>query len=431
MNELREKTEFSSEDELKESLDLKLEKFNSEKLEHDKEKKKLTDLIKILEHDLSSLENNLENKIHLIQVHEGNKLRCEELTRLISMQEISVAVDEQKLISVDNKKLEGIIKDLISTAEKNKDLMFENQKLLKDKFETLEKQYPETSDSVKENLEYYRDRLASTRKHFAKYLEVFEAFSLELPDTQEGLEEINKELAEELSKLILEKEKYDSHLNSSLILEKLACRALEYSKSESLKAELYSLENMLNKRKALSVPLEGDLENINKFIQNKANEFFNTPLINKLYESIEPHPDFREIHFECTLSEKSRGELNIFAYNPSDEQKLSPNLSFSSAQINVLSLSVFLARALTTKDDDGNNVDCIFIDDPIQSMDSINVLSLIDLIRNIITNFGKQVIISTHDENFHELLKSKIPTDHFRSKYMRLESFGKVVEDWI
>lgn len=88
-----------------------------------------------------------------------------------------------------------------------------------------------------------------------------------------------------------------------------------------------------------------------------------------------------------------------------------------------------MARALNTTKHDGEPVDCIFIDDPIQSMDSINVLSLIDLFRNISYRLDKQLIVSTHDENFHELLKRKIPSSVFGAKYLKLASFGKVAVD--
>ena len=117
----------------------------------------------------------------------------------------------------------------------------------------------------------------------------------------------------------------------------------------------------------------------------------------------------------------------LFIYIEDHEKNIvSPTLHFSSAQINVLSLSIFLAKALNAKDYENNPVNCIFIDDPIQSMDAINVLGVIDLIRNLAVNLGKQIIISTHDENFHELLKRKIPPNLFKSKYLELESFGKV-----
>jgi len=107
---------------------------------------------------------------------------------------------------------------------------------------------------------------------------------------------------------------------------------------------------------------------------------------------------------------------------------ISPILFFSAAQTNILSLSVFLANALHAKDDNKKNIDVILIDDPIQSMDSINILSTIDLLRSICLNFDKQIIISTHDENFFGLLQRKIPTEIFGSKFLQLEKFGVVSE---
>ena len=69
-------------------------------------------------------------------------------------------------------------------------------------------------------------------------------------------------------------------------------------------------------------------------------------------------------------------------------------LYFSAAQLNILSLSVFLANALHATDKSGAALDVILIDDPIQSMDSINVLATIDLLRNVSERFDKQIIIS-------------------------------------
>lgn len=62
-------------------------------------------------------------------------------------------------------------------------------------------------------------------------------------------------------------------------------------------------------------------------------------------------------------------------------------------------------------------------------MDSINILSTIDLIRSIVVNLNKQIVLSTHDENFHSLLKRKMPPSLFNSKYIELETFGKVKSD--
>ncbi len=138
---------------------------------------------------------------------------------------------------------------------------------------------------------------------------------------------------------------------------------------------------------------------------------------------------FRRISVQIYFND-SKPKLNICVYKDNNETDfIIPNLYFSQAQLNILSLCIFLAKALNAKDDRGKPIDCIFIDDPIQSMDSINILSTIDLLRSIVVNEKKQIILSTHDENFHNLLKKKMPPTLFKSKFMELETFGKVKAD--
>lgn len=60
-------------------------------------------------------------------------------------------------------------------------------------------------------------------------------------------------------------------------------------------------------------------------------------------------------------------------------------------------------------------------------MDLVNILSTTDLLRSICLRFGKQIIISTHDENFFGLLQRKILAQILGSKFMRLEKFGVAV----
>ncbi len=54
------------------------------------------------------------------------------------------------------------------------------------------------------------------------------------------------------------------------------------------------------------------------------------------------------------------------------------------------------------------------------------VLSFIDLLRSIVVVLDKQVIFTTHDENFHRLFQKKIPPTRFRSEFLELETYGKV-----
>lgn len=217
----------------------------------------------------------------------------------------------------------------------------------------------------------------------------------------------NKQLLEEYAKL----EMYSENIATFL-------------QSENAKRELEKFQKEFDDLKDTLEPvlIEEKLKT-KSFLQHKIQEFFYETLINDLYRKIDPHPEFREVQFRADFEAESP-RLDVFVKSKGDETLLIPNLYFSTAQINILSLSIFLATALNS-----SKYDCIFIDDPIQSMDSINVLSTIDLFRSIVVNHNKQIILSTHDENFHNLLQKKMPPKLFSSKFLELESFGKLKSD--
>ncbi|MGR5125115.1 AAA family ATPase [Vibrio harveyi] len=193
-----------------------------------------------------------------------------------------------------------------------------------------------------------------------------------------------------------------------------------------LSKELSELNLRFTKMNEIKDKLESDLDSITNTLKSLVDGYFYKELINKVYEKIDPHPEFKEIKFECSFPDNSSPQLNVFVQKEESTDFISPNLSFSSAQISVLSLSIFLARAINNKGYDGKPCECIFIDDPIQSMDSINILSTIDLLRNVSFNLDRQIVISTHDENFFELMKVKLPLG--KAKFFSLVSYGRVEE---
>ncbi len=199
---------------------------------------------------------------------------------------------------------------------------------------------------------------------------------------------------------------------------------LKYQKAKKEEADIIKQKKFLEEK--VRPILEQERQKVSKHLNNQISSFFYEDLINDLYKRIDPHPDYKRLKFICDFKD-DKPKLNVCLYKDgSDEDPIIPNLYFSTAQLNILSLSIFLAKALNAKDDNGNPIESIFIDDPIQSMDSINILSTIDLFRGIVVNQEKQIILSTHDENFHNLLKKKIPSGLFRSKFIELETFGKV-----
>ncbi len=236
------------------------------------------------------------------------------------------------------------------------------------------------------------------------------------------LEDRKRKSNEEINKLELRIKDYN-------LLAKLKENVTPYLKYEKAKIKEKDTNGRIDFLKnKIAKELDYELKSVADYLAQQINSFFYEGLINDLYRKIDPHPDYKTVTFKCDFSD-TKPKLNVCVYQEKQDELIIPNLYFSTAQLNILSLSIFLAKALNAKDDKGNPLECIFIDDPIQSMDSINILSTIDLLRSIVVNHKKQIILSTHDENFHNLLKKKMPSSLFNSKFMELETFGKVKID--
>ena len=78
---------------------------------------------------------------------------------------------------------------------------------------------------------------------------------------------------------------------------------------------------------------------------------------------------------------------------------------------------------LTEKD---TTLNTIFMDDPIQHLDGINLLAFIDLLRTITTVMGRQIVISTHNEHFYNLIKVKMDDRYYLSRFIELNSVGEI-----
>lgn len=86
----------------------------------------------------------------------------------------------------------------------------------------------------------------------------------------------------------------------------------------------------------------------------------------------------------------------------------------------------FLGGALSASNP---KVNTIFIDDPIGHFDDLNVLSFIDVLRIIISETDWQIIISTHEESFYEIMKVKLNPKYYNSKFLIFKDEGNVEED--
>ena len=190
------------------------------------------------------------------------------------------------------------------------------------------------------------------------------------------------------------------------------------SKKQSMESNKMNLE-FLSKR---IEKLQESKNYVEDYIVNKTNEYFNSDIINQIYNKIDPHPTMKHIKF---MTQKDNGGLKtrIYTYDESESNKMSPVVYLSSAQVNILSLCIFLSKVLSEKNTTFNT---IFIDDPIQHLDGINLLSFIDVLRTITTDLGRQIVISIHNEQFYKLLKVKMDEKYYSSKFIELTSTGRV-----
>lgn len=76
---------------------------------------------------------------------------------------------------------------------------------------------------------------------------------------------------------------------------------------------------------------------------------------------------------------------------------------------------IIIALTLVLNKIYGNSgLKCILIDDPVQTMDDLNVASLVDLLRNEFRNY--QLIVSTHEEDFSRYIRYKYEKYQLKTK---------------
>ncbi|BBH24052.1 hypothetical protein Back11_53970 [Paenibacillus baekrokdamisoli] len=231
---------------------------------------------------------------------------------------------------------------------------------------------------------------------------------------QWSIEEIKGFIQDALKNVQSEKEKL-IQLESVVIK---SITAIENAKEELLlktrQEEMRVQQSHLEQLDQLKKTANADQESVKDLINNvkpavdqlnekMISELFDT--IQKIFSRINSHPVYNHINFNKEYRHKSY-KLLILVINGYLENQTQANATyiFSSAQINSIALSFFMAMGVHQQ---WSSLQLMGMDDPIQSMDEINVLSLIDLIRLFMEKYDKQFIISTHDYSFYQMMLKK------------------------
>ena len=147
------------------------------------------------------------------------------------------------------------------------------------------------------------------------------------------------------------------------------------------------------------------------------------PLLQNIWARIDPHPAFRFVSFFPQVF-RGKGQLSTIVSDPIEDKKSElPAAVLSSSQVNALAVSVFLALNIGIPKPP---MPVAILDDPLQSLDDINLLGLIDLFRR--TKKQRQFLVSTHDARFGELLSRKLrPGDPSgRTVVIELDSWNRM-----
>jgi exonuclease SbcC len=127
------------------------------------------------------------------------------------------------------------------------------------------------------------------------------------------------------------------------------------------------------------------------------------PLVERIYARMDPHPAFTEVSLG-TSYKGGHGRIRPLVTDPSAGLKdRDPYTLFSSSQLNALAVSVFLGLNLGTRE---APLQVVMLDDPLQSLDDVNLLGLVDTLRR--TKALRQLVVSTHDRRFTSLLQRKL-----------------------
>ena len=127
-----------------------------------------------------------------------------------------------------------------------------------------------------------------------------------------------------------------------------------------------------------------------------------SPSFSEVFDRLAPHPRFTQLRTRQDVF-YGRNQVVPEVYDPERNIAANPLLVYSEGQLNVVALSYFLGLALNSRE---GSLPFMVLDDPLQAMDVLSVLGFADLCRRI--REQRQLIVTTHDRRFAEVLLRKL-----------------------
>lgn len=145
------------------------------------------------------------------------------------------------------------------------------------------------------------------------------------------------------------------------------------------------------------------------------------PLVANIFQRLDPHPAFKTVEFELDTYYR-KGTTSPLVRDQVENVSADPLLIFSTSQANIVALSYFIAMSLSSEE---RGLPFLLLDDPVQSMDDVNVLGFADLCRHL--RLRRQLIVSTHERRFASLLERKLAprAEDSRTKVIRFTGWDR------
>jgi DNA repair exonuclease SbcCD ATPase subunit len=211
------------------------------------------------------------------------------------------------------------------------------------------------------------------------------------------------ERADELiTRLLTSAEVLRAGLDSQRAKQRLVAMRRELASSEEvysvIRDDLESRRRTASATDALLRALRADAEG---FVTRRLDQI--QPVLEQLYASIDPHPTFRSVRL-ATHTWYGKNRLTAVLTDEAQSVEVpDPELTLSTSQANALAVALFLAFNLGLRP---TTLTSVVLDDPLQNLDDLHLLGLVDLLRRLASS--RQVIVTTHDVSFASLLTRKL-----------------------
>ncbi|WP_421535585.1 AAA family ATPase [Priestia sp. D3YE.R1] len=392
------------------------------------------------------LEKDFEN----LSVIEANNTKFLNDFHLHYQVVITLVEIEDRLLSIIKKSDEkrAQLTSLITEAQEFKEMLENNESEINSKelkFSNKKAKIQQAINEYEKDISKIKDALSNLISTLSHRKRKFEEITKIVPLVTDAYSAIQNQV----NKIDEQLFNYESQDRELKLLQSKIDNFLSQQYLMSLRETEEKLENKLNKYSVLEENYDRTYNRYNRYVSqfenikvesksiqsnlmSKVIKKYND-VIDRLFLQISPHAFTKHVNLisrngnlYIILSEENKGDL---LDNLSDEElyyESNASLTLSSAQANVLAICIFFALNMSQN---WTKIKFLGIDDPFQNMDDINVFSFIDTLGSL--QKENQIIISTHNEEFSNLVKRKSELANDKIGYIKLKSYSKEKIDYI